>query len=305
MTVMALNHKLLTIHDINKNEKRWAHPAELGGSFIQEFVPSPVPLPPFPPSLKPTLSDLSHISTYRIRGQTFGILGYGHLGREIARLASAFGARIIACTREGAPKPIGGFILSGTGDREGTLPSAYFKTGDEASLHAFLGEADVVVNALPASAETRKFLGRREFEAMKGDAIVVNVRIGGFSFCSVTRRRSGGELTTLRIGCRSGAERRWTKKRSSRPFKPRVSEMERQESSSFVVRSSSAYLFGRLAFHAARIELTRPVSSVTDPEPLPPNHILFSMDNVILTPHVSWASKGASFPLRPLLWSSD
>ena len=56
--------------------------------------------------------------------------------------------------------------------------------------------------------------------------------------------------------------------------------------------------------------------SVTDPEPLPPNHvrrtpsvsfhfltlscpsyqILFSLDNCILTPHVSWASKGK--PIR-------
>lgn len=30
---------------------------------------------------------------------------------------------------------------------------------------------------------------------------------------------------------------------------------------------------------------------MTTPEPLPPNHPLFSTPNTILTPHVSWASK--------------
>lgn len=31
-------------------------------------------------------------------------------------------------------------------------------------------------------------------------------------------------------------------------------------------------------------------NSVTDPEPLPDGHVLFSMENVIITPHCSWAS---------------
>lgn len=83
---------------------------------------------------------------------------------------------VIACTREGAPKPIGGFILEGTGDEDGSLPEAYFKTGEKDSLHAFLARCDVVVNALPSSEATKRFLGTEEFLAMKDTAIVVNVR---------------------------------------------------------------------------------------------------------------------------------
>ena len=30
---------------------------------------------------------------------------------------------------------------------------------------------------------------------------------------------------------------------------------------------------------------------MTDPEPLPDGHILYSMENVIITPHCSWASE--------------
>lgn len=37
---------------------------------------------------------------------------------------------------------------------------------------------------------------------------------------------------------------------------------------------------------------------VTDPEPLPPGHVLWSMDNVIITPHVAWAG---SNPVRQRL----
>lgn len=77
---------------------------------------------------------------------TLGIIAYGHIAREIARLASAFGARIIACTRDGKPRGIGGFHLDGTGDTEGIIPEKYFTT-EKKSLHEFLGECDVVCNS--------------------------------------------------------------------------------------------------------------------------------------------------------------
>lgn len=100
---------------------------------------------------------------------------YGHLGRQVARLATAFGANVLACTREGRPKRIGGYLLPNTGDINGSLPSAYFTTGSKETLHDFLGRCDVVVMALPSSKETKQFLGRDEFMAMKDSAIFVNV----------------------------------------------------------------------------------------------------------------------------------
>jgi phosphoglycerate dehydrogenase-like enzyme len=39
---------------------------------------------------------------------------------------------------------------------------------------------------------------------------------------------------------------------------------------------------------------------VTEPEPLPPDHVLWKMPNVIITPHVSGQSPGTRFRTRQL-----
>lgn len=82
----------------------------------------------------------------RLRNATVGILTYGNISREIARLASSFGANVIVCTRDGKPRPQTGFRIEGTGDVEGSLPSKYFTT-QRASLHEFLAASDVVVSS--------------------------------------------------------------------------------------------------------------------------------------------------------------
>lgn len=46
-----------------------------------------------------------------IRGQTVGILGYGHIGRETARMAIALGAKVVACSRDGKIKKASGYIV--------------------------------------------------------------------------------------------------------------------------------------------------------------------------------------------------
>lgn len=108
---------------------------------------------------------------------TVGILGYGHLGRECSRLASSFGSRIIACSREGAPKSIKGYLIPGTGDVDAKLPEKWFKT-DTSSLQDFLAECDVVVNCLPHSTQTHHIIGEAELKIMKNDSIFINIGRG-------------------------------------------------------------------------------------------------------------------------------
>lgn len=121
---------------------------------------------------------------HRLRNATIGIVTYGNISREIARLASSFGANVIVCTRDGKPRPQTGFRIEGTGDVEGSLPSKYYTT-EKASLHEFLAASDVVVNSklllstvdgfrtddplavMPGSSATERFIGRDEFGAMK------------------------------------------------------------------------------------------------------------------------------------------
>lgn len=106
---------------------------------------------------------------------------YGHIGRETARLASAFGAQILALTRSGVATPEDGYIIPGSGDVDGSIPEAYYSSSSPESLAAFLGASDVVVDTLPSSAATQKFIGESELRAMKGDSILVNIGRGDVS----------------------------------------------------------------------------------------------------------------------------
>jgi phosphoglycerate dehydrogenase-like enzyme len=107
-------------------------------------------------------------------GQTIGILGYGSIGRQVARLATAFGMRVLAMQR-GDDHRDHGYTLPGVGDPDGTLPTRYVAPTD---LHALLAESDVVVVALPLTDATRHLLDATAFAAMKPTALLVNIARG-------------------------------------------------------------------------------------------------------------------------------
>src|SRR6266481_4658611 len=54
-----------------------------------------------------------------IRGQTLGIIGYGSIGRETARLAAAFGMKVLALKRDPLDHVDPGWCPAGLGDPEG------------------------------------------------------------------------------------------------------------------------------------------------------------------------------------------
>jgi phosphoglycerate dehydrogenase-like enzyme len=107
-------------------------------------------------------------------GQTIGILGYGSIGRQVARLATAFGMRVLALQR-GDDHRDHGYTLPGVGDPEGTLPARFYPP---AELHALLAESDVVVVALPLTDATRHVLDAAAFATMKPTALLVNIARG-------------------------------------------------------------------------------------------------------------------------------
>ena len=111
-----------------------------------------------------------------IRGATLGVIGYGSIGRELARIAkTAFGMTVLALKRDPSRRADDGYRLPGTGDPDGALPDAWLAPGQ---LHDLLAHADVVVNAAPLTAATRGMMGAREFRAMKPTAYFINVGRG-------------------------------------------------------------------------------------------------------------------------------
>jgi phosphoglycerate dehydrogenase-like enzyme len=110
-----------------------------------------------------------------IRGQTLGIIGYGSIGRETARLAAAFGMKVIALKRNPSERVDSGWCPSGLGDPEGKIPEGYFGPDER---EAILRESDYISVTLPLTDHTNKFIGEREFAAMKPGAYLVNIGRG-------------------------------------------------------------------------------------------------------------------------------
>ncbi|KAJ9117000.1 hypothetical protein QFC22_004658 [Naganishia vaughanmartiniae] len=113
-----------------------------------------------------------------LRGRTIGLLGYGHIARETARMAQALGMRVTCATRTGHATPIAGYLLPSTGDPDGKIPEKWYTTTSADSLAEFYATADVVVNSLPSTDETKGFVGDRAFRDMRDDGVFVNIGRG-------------------------------------------------------------------------------------------------------------------------------
>jgi phosphoglycerate dehydrogenase-like enzyme len=87
-----------------------------------------------------------------LAGKTLGIIGYGRIGQAVAHRARAFDMQICAIRR----RPDG-------------------DAGGAEGLDDLLRRSDYVVVAMPASAETIGWIGRREIALMRPGAFLVNV----------------------------------------------------------------------------------------------------------------------------------
>src|SRR6185437_287708 len=95
--------------------------------------------------------------------QTMGIVGYGDIGRAIARRAKALDMRVYGLRRNPAPRPGDEFV-----DR-------VFASSE---LHVMLPLCDYVVVAAPLTPETKHMMSTKEFGLMKSDSIIMNVGRG-------------------------------------------------------------------------------------------------------------------------------
>jgi phosphoglycerate dehydrogenase-like enzyme len=110
-----------------------------------------------------------------LRGQTVGILGYGSIGREVARLAKAFGMTVLVTKRNLRHLHDTGYIVPGTGDPAGELPDRLYP-GE--ATRSMLAECDYAVLTLPLTDDTHHLLDEAMLKAMKPTAYVVNVGRG-------------------------------------------------------------------------------------------------------------------------------
>ena len=95
-----------------------------------------------------------------LAGRTLGVVGLGNIGREVARIALAFGMKVIAWSQNMTPQ-----IAAAAG--------AGFVTKEE-----LFGEADIVTIHLVLSKRTRGLVGAAELALMKPTARLINTSRG-------------------------------------------------------------------------------------------------------------------------------
>ena len=151
-----------------------------------------------------------------LQGLAVAVVGFGHIGRQVAALGRAFGARVVA------------FARTARRNSDGT------EVRELEAFRSSLPEFDAVVICAPLNESTADLIDGTAFAGMRRGAYLVNVSRGGLVVTSAL-------VEALQEGILAGA-----------------------------------------------------ALDVVDPEPLPASHVLWSLPNVLITPHTAWAGGGAA-----------
>ncbi|KFA47378.1 hypothetical protein S40293_07613 [Stachybotrys chartarum IBT 40293] len=108
-----------------------------------------------------------------------GILGYGSIGRQVARVCHAMGMSIHAYTLHPRDTPASrrdpSYAPPNTGDIPGDLPSRWFSGASTAAIHEFLAsDLDLLVVCLPLTPKTRGLISAPEFEVLAANKTFVS-----------------------------------------------------------------------------------------------------------------------------------
>ncbi|HPB20146.1 MAG TPA: 2-hydroxyacid dehydrogenase [Bacteroidales bacterium] len=108
---------------------------------------------------KGIFDQLNSVTRY-IHGSNLGIIGYGSIGKETAKLMQPFDVNVYAINTSGKTDDDVAFI------------------GKLQDLDIVLKNSDILLISIPLNKETQALIGKRELELMKSDAILINVARG-------------------------------------------------------------------------------------------------------------------------------
>jgi D-2-hydroxyacid dehydrogenase (NADP+) len=147
-----------------------------------------------------------------LHSKTLGIIGLGNIGKAVARLAKAFGMKVIATKAH----------------PDGHYTNVDLVLGAD-KLGQLLGESDFVVVLVPITERSRNLIGEPEIQMMKKGTFIINVSRGGVV-----------------------------------------------DEEALVKALNTGWIAG------AAIDVF-----ACEPSPLPPDSILWSIPNLIITPHIA------------------
>lgn len=165
-------------------------------------------------ALRNAKSTLQHVENHDfrlppVRGKelhslTVGVVGAGHIGRAVIQRLRAFGCHILICD---------------TNVTTGSVP-----------LHELLAGSDIVTLHVPLHDATRHMIGKKQFAAMKQDAILVNTARGALVdtealIAALESRRLGGAALDVLEEEEKAFYSDYSEKPLSHPFLSKLQEM--------------------------------------------------------------------------------
>ena len=110
-----------------------------------------------------------------LNGRTVGIVGYGSIGREVARLLQPFGVTVLAAKRDAMHPQDTGYIQEGFGDPDGDIPRRIYPFQ---ALKSMIAECDFLIITVPLTPKTDGLIGSKELDAMKPESFLIDVSRG-------------------------------------------------------------------------------------------------------------------------------
>jgi glyoxylate reductase len=101
--------------------------------------------------------EMFDLGIYELDGKTWGIIGMGRIGREVAKRVKVFGVKVIYYDINRLPKEV-----------EEKLGVEY------RPFNRLVSEADIISIHVPLTPDTRHMIGEKELRRMKGSAIIIN-----------------------------------------------------------------------------------------------------------------------------------
>ncbi len=115
-----------------------------------------------------------------VRGATVGIVGYGRIGREIGRLAHAFGMDVVGVSRTGQAADRADHYNAAVAEPALGQPGvAPIQVVGPDRLHEVLARTDYLVVVVPLTEQTANLIDEAALDALKPGAVVVNAARGG------------------------------------------------------------------------------------------------------------------------------
>lgn len=116
-------------------------------------------------------------SPFELRGKTVGIVGYGSIGRQVARLLRPFGVTVLATKRNVMQPADSGYIPGEEmGDPNGDFVTRLYPAE---ALRSMARECHFLIVTVPLTWETTELIGENILQALQPGAFLVDVSRGG------------------------------------------------------------------------------------------------------------------------------